>query len=54
LPLSYFIKLYALKEYVESVDPSFLDIGTSWRFVVSFTLRQIYSKLERSLGGPQI
>jgi hypothetical protein len=36
------------------------DIGTKWRWVVSFTLRWIYSQgnipwypLDRKLGGPQ-
>jgi hypothetical protein len=40
--------------------PIFLDLGTSWRWVVSFTPRQLYPRrrrprypLNRRLGGPQ-
>jgi hypothetical protein len=43
------------------IDPSFLDLDTSQRLVVSFTLRPIYPHVERSrypldrsLGGPHI
>jgi hypothetical protein len=42
------------------IDPNFLDLGTSWRWVVSFTLRSLYPMgksprypLNRRLGGPQ-
>jgi hypothetical protein len=42
------------------IDPHFLDLGTSWRWVVSFTPLPPYPKgksprypLERRLGGPQ-
>jgi hypothetical protein len=40
-------------------DPHILDLGTSWRLVVSFTPRSIYPQgkshrypLDRRLGGP--
>jgi hypothetical protein len=43
-----------------ATDPHFLDIGTSWRWVVSFTPRPLYPRgksprypLDRRLGGPQ-
>jgi hypothetical protein len=42
------------------IDPRFLDLGTSWRWVVSFTPRPLYPRgksprypFERRLGGPQ-
>jgi hypothetical protein len=42
------------------IDPHFLDLGTSWRWVVSFMLLPLYSRvksprypLDRRLGGPQ-
>jgi hypothetical protein len=37
------------------MDPHFLDLGTSWRWVVSFTTRPLYPwyPLDRRLGGPQ-
>jgi hypothetical protein len=42
------------------MDPRILDLGTSWRCVVSFTLRPPYPQgwiprylLARMLGGPQ-
>jgi hypothetical protein len=42
------------------IDPHFLDLGTSWRWMVSFTLRPLYPweenpryLLDRRLGGPQ-
>jgi hypothetical protein len=42
------------------VDPRFLDLGTSWRWVVSFTPLPLYSRgkslrypLDRRRGGPQ-
>jgi hypothetical protein len=42
------------------IDPRFLDLGTSWRLVVSFTPRPLYPRgksprytLDRRLGGPQ-
>jgi hypothetical protein len=42
------------------IDPHFLDIGTSWRWVVSFTSRPLYPRekspkypLDRRLGGLQ-
>jgi hypothetical protein len=31
------------------IDPHFLDLGTSWRRVVSFTLRPLYPR-ERAAG----
>jgi hypothetical protein len=41
-------------------DPRILDLGTRWRWVVSFTPRPLYSHgkspwylLDRKLGGPQ-
>jgi hypothetical protein len=41
------------------IDPHFLDFGTSWRCVVSFTPRPLYPRdkslrypLDRRLGGP--
>jgi hypothetical protein len=42
------------------IDPHFLDLGTSWRWVVNFTPRPLYPReksprypLDRRLGGPQ-
>jgi hypothetical protein len=42
------------------IDPYFLDLGTTWRWVVSFTLRSLYTwenspryPLDGRLGGPQ-
>jgi hypothetical protein len=42
------------------IDPHFLDLGTSWRWVVSFTPRPLYPRgkspryqLDRRLGEPQ-
>jgi hypothetical protein len=42
------------------IDPHFLDLCTSWRWVVSFTTRQLYPRgkrsrypLDRRLGEPQ-
>jgi hypothetical protein len=42
------------------IDPHFLDLGTSWRWVLSFTHRRLYpqgksprSPLDRRLGGLQ-
>jgi hypothetical protein len=42
------------------IAPRILDPGTSWRWVVSFTLRPLYSLVkipryvfDRRLGGPQ-
>jgi hypothetical protein len=42
------------------IDLHFLDVGTSWRWVVSFTPRSLYLRgkrshypLDRRLGGPQ-
>jgi hypothetical protein len=44
----------------ECIDPHFLDLDTSWRWVVSFTLRPLYSRgkspryaLNRRLGWLQ-
>jgi hypothetical protein len=36
------------------IDPHFLDLGTSWRWVVSFTPRPLYPRypLDRMLGEP--
>jgi hypothetical protein len=42
------------------IDPHFLDLGTSWRWVDKFTPRPLYPRgknprypLDRRLGGPQ-
>jgi hypothetical protein len=37
------------------INPHFLDLGTNWRRVVSFTPRPLYPRypLHRRLGGPQ-
>jgi hypothetical protein len=42
------------------IDPHFLDLGSSWRWVVSFTPWPLYPRgksprylLDRRLGGPQ-
>jgi hypothetical protein len=42
------------------IDPHFLDLGTSWRWVVNFTPRPLYPRgkslrypLDRRFGGPQ-
>jgi hypothetical protein len=42
------------------IEPVFFDLGTSWRWVVSFTPRPLYPRgksprypLDRRLGGPQ-
>jgi hypothetical protein len=37
------------------IGPNFLDLGTSWRWVVHFTPRPLYPRypLDRRLGGPQ-
>jgi hypothetical protein len=42
------------------IDPHFLDLGTSWRWVVNFTPRPLYPRgksprypMDRRLGGPQ-
>jgi hypothetical protein len=44
----------------DCIDPRFLDLGTSWRWGVSFTPRPLYPRrksprypLDRRLGGPQ-
>jgi hypothetical protein len=44
----------------ECIDQYFLDLGTSWRWVVNFTPRPLYPRgrsprylLDRRLGGPQ-
>jgi hypothetical protein len=55
---------YALRHEGEwgsgCIGPHFLDLGTSWRLVVSFTLLPLYPRrksrrypLDRRLGGPQ-
>jgi hypothetical protein len=55
-------KHYAIKTYGGSgcIDPRFLDLGTSWRWVVSFTPLPLYPRvksplypLDRRLGEPQ-
>jgi hypothetical protein len=50
---------YVMKAY-GGIDPHFLDLGTNWRWVVSFTPRPLYPwekspryPLDRMLGGPQ-
>jgi hypothetical protein len=42
------------------IDPHFLDLGTRWRWMVSFTPRPLYTRrksprypLDRRLGGTQ-
>jgi hypothetical protein len=42
------------------IDPHFLDLGTNWRWVVSFTSLPLYPRrkspgylMDRRLGGPQ-
>jgi hypothetical protein len=37
------------------IDPRFLDLGSSWKWVISFTSRPLYARypLDRRLGGPQ-
>jgi hypothetical protein len=42
------------------IDPYFIDLSTSWRWVVSFTSRPLYPqgdrpwyRLDRRLSGPQ-
>jgi hypothetical protein len=42
------------------IDPYFLDLDSSWRWIVSFTPRSLYPRgkslrcpLDRSLGGPR-
>jgi hypothetical protein len=56
------IKHHAMKAYWGSggIAPHILDLGTRWRWVVSFTLRPLYPQgkrpsypLDRRLGGPQ-
>jgi hypothetical protein len=45
-----------MKEWVYSCrDPRFLDLGTSWKWAVSFTLRSLYPRypLDRRLDGSQ-
>jgi hypothetical protein len=51
-----------MKVYWESggIAPRIIDLGTGWRWVVSFTPRLLYPKgnsllytLDRRLGGPQ-
>jgi hypothetical protein len=44
----------------EGIAPRILDLGSRWRWVVSFTPRPLYSQgkspwypLDRRLGGPQ-
>jgi hypothetical protein len=44
----------------ECIDPHFLDLATSWRWVVNFTPRPLYPRgksprytLDRRLGGPR-
>jgi hypothetical protein len=44
----------------EGIAPRILDLGTRWRWAVSFTPRSLYTKgkspwypLDRRLGGPQ-
>jgi hypothetical protein len=39
----------------ECTDPCFLDLSTSWTWMVSFTPRMVYPQdpLDRRLGGPQ-
>jgi hypothetical protein len=54
------IKHYAMKACGSGcVDPHFLDLGASWRWVINFTPRPLYPRgksprypLNRRLGGP--
>jgi len=55
-------KHHATKKYWGSggIAPHILDVGTTWRWVVSFTPRPLYTQgksprypLDRRLGGPQ-
>jgi hypothetical protein len=55
-------KHHAMKTYWGSggIAPRILDLGTKWRWVVSFMPRPLYSQgksprypLDRRLGGPQ-
>jgi hypothetical protein len=55
-------KHHAMKAYRgnEGIAPRILDLGTRWRWVVSFTVRPLYPQgknpwypLDRTLGGPQ-
>jgi hypothetical protein len=55
-------KHHAMKTYWRSggIAPRIRDLGTRWRWVVSFTPRPLYPQgnspwypLDRSLGGPQ-
>jgi hypothetical protein len=55
-------KHYAMKTYggSESRDPRFLDLGSSWKSVISFTLQPLYPQgksprypLDRGLCGPK-
>jgi len=57
-----FIKHHAVKTYWGSrgTAPLILNLGTRWRWVVSFTLRPLYPSvncsrylLDRRLGGPK-
>jgi hypothetical protein len=58
----YFTKHHAMKTYWGSggMAPRILDLGTRWRWVVSFMPRPLYPQgkspwypLDRRLGGPQ-
>jgi hypothetical protein len=62
LSLCLTIKHYAMKTFGGSwcIEPRFLDLGTRWRWVVSFTPRPLYLwgkshqyPSVRRLGGPQ-
>jgi hypothetical protein len=52
---------YSVKTWESGcIDPRFLDLGSSWRWVVGFTLLPLYPRgkshlypLDRRLGGPQ-
>jgi hypothetical protein len=55
-----FILLYTFPSSSLTIDPLILDLGTSWRRVVSFTPHLLYPRgksphypLDRRLGGPQ-
>jgi hypothetical protein len=61
-PRGYRFKHYAMKTYWGSgcIDPCFLDLGTSWRCIISLKPRPLYRpgnscpySLDRRLGGPQ-
>jgi hypothetical protein len=62
VPVLFLIEHHAMEAYwgSESIAPRIIDLGTRWRWVVSFTPRPFYPQgkspfypLDRRLGGPQ-